>query len=714
MKITLVTSPFFDHAAYYSEAGPAAQAYLPLGLLALAAHLRQSGHEVNIADLNDAYNRRVWWDGDRFYETGAEFLESFSPDVLGFLTAYDSYHHVLNIAAEFKARNPNVPIVLGGYQASVVAEETIKHFPCIDAVVRGEGEESFLKVIQCYEQSRDLDGVLGVTFRKGGEPLRNAEQPLIRDLDELPTPAYDLYPVDPRRFVYLEVGRGCPFQCTYCSTSPFWRRATRYKSPSRVIQEMALLRDSYAVTQFHFVHDLFTVNNNWVRDFCYAAKAGGLNARWTCSGSINTVDEDLIAEMAGAGCAGIYFGVETGSKEVGEIIKKRLDLAHAERVIRRALELGVAPVTGFIAGFPFETEKTLQDTLRTFFNYKRLGVPLAHIFVAIPEKGSPLHREYRQELSPTRHFLDFPVSPKLAERNFQLIESHAELFCGMYRFNNPHFEPDFFRGIDEFSPLVNTVPVPVNTAVDKLNDPVLFYRGWLAWISERNEGRERAAFNQFYGSTQDMLDYIRHLQATGSIRIPYLDSVLTYEAVKNEFRKHVAEIEENLGGQTSEGLTDGAQNDSAQMMECRPVQSPYNRIIKLDWDIQPLYSTLAGGEADIVERPTFILFYVSLRQRAGIGDFFKDVMLDISAVKIDPATKAILEMSDGQTSVGDMSRAIAIFARDLGMQELVATEMVVSRVEKLRSIGALSLAEGYGEVSANVPTRNNLSAADIR
>lgn len=691
MRITLVTSPFLDHAAYYSETGPAAQAYLPLGLLALAAQLLQSGVEVNIADLNDAYNRRLWWDGDRFYVTGAEFLESFKPDILGFLTAYDSYHHVLNIAREFKGRNPDTPIVLGGYQASVVSEETIEHFPCIDAVVRGEGEEALLKVVQCYEKDGDLTGVLGVTFRKHGKPLRNQDQPLIPELDRLPVPAYNLYPVNPKRFVYLEVGRGCPFQCTYCSTAPFWRRATRYKSVFRVIQEMILLSESYSVSQFHFVHDLFTVDNNWVRSLCEAVRKTGLRARWTCSGSINTVDEELLDTMAEAGCAGIYLGVETGSEEVRRIIKKRLDLVHAEKIIRRALKLGIAPVTGFIAGFPFETEETLQDTFRTFFNYKRLGVPLAHLFVAVPEKGSPLYRDYFRGLSPTRHFLDFPVCARLAEMNFELIESHADIFCGMYRFNNANFEQDFFRGIDEFSPLVNTVPVPVQAAIDNLKDPVRFYRGWLSWISERNRALGRTTLNQFYGSTQDILDYICHLQSTGSVRLAYLDAILSYESAKNEFRRSLVEIEQSLAEQSFEGLSDSPGSDSTQMMDCRPVQSRYNRIVKLDWDIQPIYSGRTEGQDEIVERTTFVLFYVSLRQRAGIADFFKDVMVDISAVKIDPVTKAILEMSDGRASLRDLVRAMAVFTEsELGMQDWDAADMVLHRVEQLRTIGVLT------------------------
>ena len=98
MKITLVTSPFFDHSTFYSGVDALAQPYIPLGLLSLAACLKQSGHEVVIADLNLAYNNGNWQNDDRFYYNAAEYLKSYNSDLLGFLTAYDAYHHTINIA----------------------------------------------------------------------------------------------------------------------------------------------------------------------------------------------------------------------------------------------------------------------------------------------------------------------------------------------------------------------------------------------------------------------------------------------------------------------------------------------------------------------------------------------------------------------------------------------------------------------------------------
>lgn len=691
MRITLVTSPFFDHASYYSEATPAAQAYLPLGLLALAAQVRQSGAQVKIADLNDAYNRGVWREPDSLYRDAAEYLESFRPDILGFLTAYDSYHHIVNIAREFKNRNPGTPIVLGGYQASVVAEETIQHFPFIEAVVRGEGERSFSDLVKCYDSDIALAGVAGITYREKGKPVRNPDPPLIPDLDCLPFPAYDLYPVDAKKFVYLEVGRGCPFQCTYCSTAPFWKRRSRYKSPARVIKEMTILRDEYSVSQFHFVHDLLTVDKDWVRRFCADMKENGLKVQWTCSASLNTINEELIEYMADAGCTGIYFGVESGSEDIRKTIKKEFDSLYAERILRKALASGIAAITGFIAGFPFDTRETFRATLNTFFRYKELGVPLAHLFVAIPEKGSPLYQEYSQDLVFTRHFLDFPTSSALAETNFAAIARHPNVFCGFYRYKNPCFAEDFFLGSDEFSPLVNTVSVPVMIAADEIRDPVRFYSDWCAYISEHNRHRGRREQERFYGTIPDMLDFIRRLQAVGRIDVEYLYDILHYEATKNDFRRNSTAIEHSLkelNGSDAVEVT----ADADLMAECWPVQNPYNSIQQFEWDIQTLYSQPSEGRTKPERRTTFILFYVSLRQQATIADFLKDVMIDVATVRIDPITKVVLEMSDGRSSLRDILSAFVRFAeRELALSTAEAEGMVMERVAGLQRLGALKL-----------------------
>lgn len=701
MRVTLVTSPFFDHASYYTGSEPAAQVYVSLGLLSLGAQLLKEGVAVHLADLNQAYNDGLWTGQDDFYESGAAFIESSSPDVVGFLTAYDSYHHILNIARALKQRHPEVRIVLGGYQATVVDEPTIQSFPFIDAVVRGEGEVTFPDLVRCYREGGDPESVPGVTLRRGKQTLRTPNRPLIPDLDGLPLPAYQLTPLDPRSFLYVEVGRGCPFQCTFCSTAPFWQRTPRYKSVARVISELTTLESRYSISNFHLVHDLFTVNKEWVRSFCKAAEALPFDAKWTCSASINTIDEPLIERLADAGCAAIYFGIETGSDQVRKKIRKSFDRERAEAIIRKVLDCRISPVTGFIAGFPFETEETLNDTLRCFFDYKKLGVGLAHLFVAIPEAGSQLYREHKDDLWFNEHFLDFPLSPRLRRVNTELARSHPEVCCGLYRFGNESLEPQILQGIDELSPLVNTLHVPVGFAVEEIHDALAFYLGWLGWLSERDQHRQVPAHERFYGSIDDMLGYLRHLIKSGRLKNDCLGTIVSYEAMKNAFRRKLAALNRKLpainqGGPDSaptEGENQGLTLDLREMLDWRLVQNLYNEIAQFDLDVASFYSG-SRPELDRVNRdPSFILFHVQPRKNAAVGDFFKDILVDVGSLKIDPICKVLLELSDGLTSIAAVSEALSqVASRELGASRQEAVEMVLERVERLLEVGVLRLA----------------------
>src|SRR5262249_8992500 len=120
----------------------------------------------------------------------------------------------------------------------------------------------------------------------------------------------------------LELGRGCPFSCTFCSTNDFFRRRFRLKSPAHMIAEMRRVKETYGIDSFELVHDMFTVDRKRVVEFCEALIASQEEFTWGCSARTDCVDEELIAFMARAGCRGIFFGIETGSRRMQRIIDK--------------------------------------------------------------------------------------------------------------------------------------------------------------------------------------------------------------------------------------------------------------------------------------------------------------------------------------------------------------------------------------------------------
>lgn len=683
MKVTLVTSPIFDHATYYTGNRPRAQEYLPLGLLALGASLEETGIEVVIADLNRAFNDGTWKSGKYFYQSGADFLKSFESDIIGFMSASDSYHHTLGLARYFHTQKPNVPIIFGGYQATVVAAETISNFPFVKAIVRSEGERVSQLLVNALYSNEGLDGIAGITYCNGAEIVTNPDQELIRNLDELPFPAYHLVHVPSNEYVYLEIGRGCPYVCTFCSTAPFWRRKARNKSVSRVIKEIKFVKERYSICKFNFVHDLFTWDNDWVAEFCQQVRAENIN--WACSARLDTVSKNLLESMASAGCKEIYYGVETGSTEVKKNIKKNFNSEFAETIVRQSIDCGIAPNLGYIAGFPCETRETFRETLFDFFKFKNMGVERVHFFVATPETGSELHRLHANNLEFTGHFLDFPTPQELTTENHRIIMDYPMIFSAMYRFKNEKCPSILFCGIDEFSPLVNIISQPISLAVRLLKDPLEFYELWVDWLSKREEVEKTRCY---YGTVDDMLKFIKYLQSRGKIKINYLTELLKYEKIKNAYRRKLLVIAKEFKKINS--IKSGHQEDFSS---CKPVQSRFNKTKTFKHDLKSIYEKNATGTDNILPKPADILFFVVLKPKQLNKNFAQNAEVDIGTLKIDDLSKTILALCNGENTL----KAIITLISNFYLQELKGTdsgisEIILERIMRLRELGVLNFA----------------------
>src|SRR5262249_52775477 len=153
-------------------------------------------------------------------------------DFVGFSSVCSSYPVTLRTACEVKRQQPDSIVAFGGPQASAVDVATLEAYSLIDLVVRGEAEQTLPQLLEALIQGNRLDDIPGVTFRRDGKIVRTPDGGGIADLDTLPFPAFHLLPdMETCRFMPLELGRGCPFSCTFCSTNDFFRRRFRLKSP---------------------------------------------------------------------------------------------------------------------------------------------------------------------------------------------------------------------------------------------------------------------------------------------------------------------------------------------------------------------------------------------------------------------------------------------------------------------------------------------------
>jgi radical SAM superfamily enzyme YgiQ (UPF0313 family) len=372
-----------------------------LGLTSLAAVAARNNHLVAIYDPKREirFGRHSY--DQTFYHRATEDILRLQPDAIGFTTLGCSFLFAVNVAALIKRREPELPILLGGPHATMLDRQILETYGQFDIVVRHEAEETLPPLLAKLD-TRSFDGIPGVTWRDGYAAVRaTAGLPKIEDLDALPIPLYDLYPVAELGLdlMRVEAGRGCPFVCTFCSTSSFFQRDYRLKSAERIVREMDLLHARYGTTEFKLDHDLFTVNRHKVRAFCEAVEDRGY--RWRVSARTDCVDSALLEKMALAGCIGLYFGIETGSRRMQRIADKRLKLDGVPRILDAAENLGIETTVSFITGYPEEKSGDQDETLdmlgECFRRPQAACTPQLHIL--LPEPGTPMFAQHAHHLA---------------------------------------------------------------------------------------------------------------------------------------------------------------------------------------------------------------------------------------------------------------------------------------------------------------------------
>jgi radical SAM superfamily enzyme YgiQ (UPF0313 family) len=292
MKVTLVNT--LSYAAAAADANNGAflrDYYLPLGLLTIASVLQADGHSVSLVDPNLIARELASSDSRRLREAAAAKIASSAPDIVGFTTMCDSYHHTLAIA-EIVKTSAQIPIILGGPHASVVARDTLANFPQVDFIVRGEAEKAIGPLLAAAGGKIPLALVPNLNYRGPSQLLETVAAPLLDDMDAVPAPAFHLYSDLAGKLACppIEAGRGCPFQCDFCSTAVFFQRSYRLKSGARILYEMELLEHIFGSgVSFRLVHDMLTVNRRQVERLCEALLYGTRQRSWSCSARIDCV-----------------------------------------------------------------------------------------------------------------------------------------------------------------------------------------------------------------------------------------------------------------------------------------------------------------------------------------------------------------------------------------------------------------------------------------
>ncbi|MFW6323867.1 MAG: B12-binding domain-containing radical SAM protein [Desulfovibrionales bacterium] len=396
LNISLVFPPYYLPELYNLP---------PLGLIGLASNLKDTSHKVRIHDHVLALRQGALPLDDNLYQACAREVLEGEPDLVAFSIQCTTSVPALRVAQKIKQEKPEARILFGGHGTSVLDMRLLQNFPFLDLIARGEGEITFKELVQDLANGGDGTGVSGVSCRQGDNLYRNPDRPFLADLDELPRLDYGFVPPLhqykescslSRAIAVLEVGRGCPHKCIYCSQSVLWKRKPRTFSPRRIVREMAHLRDDLGAECFLLAYDQFTAKRDFVIDFCEQVIRKGLaNTPWYCISRLDTVDPDLLSLMREAGCESMCYGIDSGSSRTLKFINKRIDQEQLFQRVRETADQGIVSTLSFVIGFPEEELEDIDQTLLLALQTGAYGNcdPLLQLPTVLP--GTGLYEQYQ-------------------------------------------------------------------------------------------------------------------------------------------------------------------------------------------------------------------------------------------------------------------------------------------------------------------------------
>jgi anaerobic magnesium-protoporphyrin IX monomethyl ester cyclase len=300
-------------------------------------------------------------------------------------------------------------LVAGGPLPTCEPTRFLAHF---DVVVRGEGEQTLLELLRAYEGGLGFGAVSGIAYRKPSalqddgdeEACLTAERPFERQLDSLPFPARELLPnADYIRYGKKKYGysvttlmstRGCPYQCEFCSNVIFGG-SYRERSAQNVVDDIeAALALGY--DRISFADDVFILNRRRVIQVCEEIQHRGLHFRWECLGRVDSIDFEIARAMKQAGCARIYFGIESGNDRILKLRKKKITAEQARQAVQAAHRAGLEVGAFFILFYPGETDDTVLETLRF-----AASLPLDYLGLSMPYPlpGTALYERVKDRIN---------------------------------------------------------------------------------------------------------------------------------------------------------------------------------------------------------------------------------------------------------------------------------------------------------------------------
>jgi anaerobic magnesium-protoporphyrin IX monomethyl ester cyclase len=334
----------------------------PLNLMYLASSLEKESYSVKIID-DDLLQQG--------YENIAKKVEKVNPPLVGVTAGTSTIRSALKYLELIKEISPDTLTVIGGPHTTFMPYETFKDAEYLDVAVMGEGEETIVELAEYATlNNQNLNDVKGIVYRDSDKNkiLTTEKRPLIEDLDSIPFPARHLVSFNDYDATQDQTGgiitsRGCVYNCNYCSSSLIMGKKFRSRSPNNVVDEIEELIDTYHINDIGFMDDTFMLNKKRAGEIADEIKARDLDISFVASSRVDRVDRDLLENLKSSGLKTIYYGVESGSQRILDLMKKGITLKNVEDAVRIAKDVNLDVLTSFILGYPGETEEDMNKTI---------------------------------------------------------------------------------------------------------------------------------------------------------------------------------------------------------------------------------------------------------------------------------------------------------------------------------------------------------------
>lgn len=387
MKLLLI-NPYFGQGE--SQGTEGATHSPPLGLGFLGTYIRDyTKWQVEIVDPVPQHL------------TQSQVLKKVkSADIVGLSCFADTRFYCFEFAAKIKEKNKKCLLVVGGPYTFVMDDLILKHYPAIDILVRGEGEDTLLDIVN----GKAREKILGISYKKGKQIIKNSLRPFSPNIDKYwidysllpPLEAYGKDIEAPAHLRKLKTistiaSRGCPFQCSYCA-NVHWQRLWRATSPAELVNRIKSWVDNFGVEYIRFYDDLFTANKKWVLEVCRLLKENNIHVKFRVLVRAGT-DKEVLKALAHVGCEAVGFGIESGSDKILKRINKQITRKQVIQTVKDCRSLKMWIVGSFIISLPDETYKDYQQTLSlvpyldTFQTNIQILFPYTPLYNELKEKG---------------------------------------------------------------------------------------------------------------------------------------------------------------------------------------------------------------------------------------------------------------------------------------------------------------------------------------